>query len=246
VESQHQCLRLDIADWELPEDPVDAIALASDDVWLSNNWAQQNVFDFVALGGSPYAPIRFLFSVTNDGVSPERAYLEPEGLAPGMKLTVTPRIVTLQPKQTFVFRCLLELDEQVIDTGCRNDRAFLLWAWRETTQAFERWGGCKYVVRPRKGVMVELSGWWSFDLRIPISGAVVPDPGPGSVLVRVAFDGGERSWRRVPLQAGGTFVLELDAGNHEGVELVAHFEGSADFGPAYSEILVLARSKSVG
>jgi hypothetical protein len=77
-------------------------------------------------------------------------------------------------------------------------------------------------------------------------GAVVPDPGPGSVLVRVAFDGGERSWRRVPLQAGCTFVLELDAGNHEGVELVAHFEGSADFGPAYSEILVLARSKSVG
>ena len=41
AESAHQCIRCEIADWDLPEDPVDAIALASDDVWLSNNWAQQ-------------------------------------------------------------------------------------------------------------------------------------------------------------------------------------------------------------
>jgi V8-like Glu-specific endopeptidase len=42
-------------------------ALASDDVWLSNNWSQQNVFDSVAC--SPYALLPLTFSVTNDGVS---------------------------------------------------------------------------------------------------------------------------------------------------------------------------------
>jgi hypothetical protein len=245
AEHEHQCLRLDISDWDLPEDPADAIALASDDVWLSNNWAQKNVFDFVALGGSPYAPLPFSFSVTNDGVSPERAYLEPEGLAPGMKLTITPRIATVQPKQTFIFRCALELDEKIINTGCRNDRAFILWAWRETVEAFERWGGCKYTVRPRKGVVVELSGWWSFDNRIPVSGAVVPDPGTGSVLLRSAFDGAKGSWQRVPLHAGGTFAVDLPGGDHQKVELVAHFEGSADFGPAYSQVLVLTPPEPV-
>ena len=246
AEHEHQCMRLDIADWELPDDPVTAIALASDDVWLSNNWGQKNVFDFVALGASPYAPIAYDFSVTNEGVKPERAYLEPEGLAPGLKLTVTPRRRVIAPKETAIFKCLLELDDKVIDAGCRNDRAFVLWAWRENDESCERWGGCKYTVRPRKKTETRLAAWWGFDGVIPVSGGVSPDPGGGSVLVRVGFDGGEGTWRRIPLAAGGTFAFDLKSGKAKSAELVAHFEGSGDFGPSDSPLVKIEEPEPVG
>ena len=141
----HQCLRCDIADWELPTDPPGVIALASDDVWLSNNFGQKNVTQFVALGGSPYEPISFQYSVTNDGIDSERAFLEPEGLPLGMKLTVSPRLRVIAPKETAIFNCTLELDANVIgDPHCTNDREFLLVTWRVAHDSPERWGACKY------------------------------------------------------------------------------------------------------
>ena len=107
-DKKHQCLRCDIADWDLPEDPADAIALASDDVWLSNNWGQKNVTRFVPLSGSPYEPILFEYSVTNDGIDSEKAFLEPDWLPVGMKLTVSPRLRVIAPKETAIFNCTLE------------------------------------------------------------------------------------------------------------------------------------------
>jgi hypothetical protein len=243
AESAHQCIRCEIADWELPEDPVDAIALASDDVWLSNNWAQQNVVDFVAVGGSPYAPIDFRYSVTNDGLFPEIAYLEPEGLPVGMKLTVTPRRRVIQPGKIAIFVCKLELDENVIDAGCKNDREFVLWTYRETNESFERWGACKYKVRPRHRTAVAIDGWWSFADVVSINGQVTPDPGGGRVLVRIAFEGEQPRWQAVVLQAGGAYSIDVQAVGLGPVELVAHFEGSTDFAPAYSPILKVARPK---
>jgi len=56
------------------------VRLASDDVKLQNNNAQQNVFDFEALGGSPYEKIEFQFQVHNDYVETEVATLIPEAL----------------------------------------------------------------------------------------------------------------------------------------------------------------------
>jgi len=88
-------MRMEIIDWTIPAevDPAtgDTVALASDDVKLQNNNAQQNVFDFEAVTGSPYAPIVFPMQVHNDRVNTEIAALVPRGLPYGSKLTISPR-----------------------------------------------------------------------------------------------------------------------------------------------------------
>jgi hypothetical protein len=237
----HQCMQCEIADWELPKDPTGAMALASDDVWLSNNWGQKNVFSFVAVGASPYEPVPFDYSVTNDGIAPELAYLKPEGLAPGMRLTVTPRERTIAAGETAIFSCLLELDDAVIDSGCRNDREFILWTWRETEHAFERWGGCKYVVRPRKATVTTLEAWWSMDDTIHASGRVSPDPGGGHVELSVALDGQPATWIDVALQPSGSFTWTGTTGDHEAGELRARYPGSNMHAPSYSPAVQVQR-----
>ena len=236
-DNKHQCLRCDIADWDLPKDPTDVIALASDDVWLSNNWGQKNVTRFVALSGSPYEPIPFEYTVTNDGIDSEKAFLEPEGLPVGMKLTVSPRIRVIAPKETAVFNCTLELDDNVIGVGCKNDRAFLLVTWRVADDSAERWGACKYIISPRKGTEVTIGGSWSGE-GILVSG-VVNDKGTGSILLRTYFDGGDPKWRRVPLSPGGTYHIEFKPESDKPLELMAYYEGSADLADAYSPVLHL-------
>lgn len=59
-------------------------------------------------------------------------------------------------------------------------------------------------------------------------------------------DGGEGDWQRVNLAAGGTFTLDLDGSDHEFVEVMTHFEGSADFARACSDVLKLERLEPAG
>jgi hypothetical protein len=239
----HQCLRAEIADWELPTDPADAVALASDDVWLVNNWAQQNVNEFIALKSSPYKPIAFTYSLSNEGLEAETVFLEPEWLPYGAKLTVSPRTQIVAPDETTLFHCLLELDETIVDSDDRwtRDPEFLLVAWRTTEDAQERWGGCKYIIRPRRESGTDLNGDWS-RRSLRLHGFVAPDPGAGHVLIRIAVDGGEPRWIPTSLIEGGSFLLDVDV--DEGAsraEVVAQFEGNHLFGPSRSEVLELYR-----
>jgi hypothetical protein len=89
---------------------------------------------------SAYEPILFEYSVTNDGIDSEKAFLEPEMLPIGMKLTVSPRLRVIAPKETAIFSCTLELDDNVIEPGCKNDPEFLLVTWRVAGDSSERWG----------------------------------------------------------------------------------------------------------
>jgi hypothetical protein len=239
----HQCLRFDIADWDLPQDHADAIALASDDVWLSNNWGQKNVTEFVAKKGSPYEPIIFEYTVTNDGIDCEKAYLEPEGLPIGMKLTVSPRLRVIAPNETAIFLCTLELDDNVIASGSENDREFLLVTWRVADDSSERWGACKYKIRPRKKTEVTIDGHWNVLFPgIQVSGSVTPDSGSGSILLRTYFEGHEPTWRRVDLWPGGTYILQFSPEANVPLEVMAYYEGSAEIADAYSPVLHLTPS----
>ena len=240
-EGLHRCLQCEIADWELPDDPATAMALASDDTWISNNWGQKNVFDFVPKFFSPADPVEFDYSVNNDGVGPEVAYLKPEGLPPGAKLTVTPTQRTIRPGETAIFRCVLEIDEQVIQAGCRNDRKFVLWTWRETDHAFERWGGCEYTIAPRTGVTMKLSARWTHSDTIYARGSLSPSPGGGTVDVRIAFDGGPIRWVTAAIQPGGSFAWEGSGEGFTHADVTAHYRGSTQFSPADSPLVKIDR-----
>jgi M6 family metalloprotease-like protein len=151
--NDHQCIRTEIIDWTIPDavdpDTGDTVQLASDDVKLQNNSAQQNVFDFEALTASPYEAYEFEFQVHNSYVKNEIAVLLPEALPYGSKLTVIPAEAVIEPGKSFIFKCVLELDDSIITPDCKNDQGFKLTAWRRADEADENWGSCFYFVRPR-------------------------------------------------------------------------------------------------
>lgn len=140
----------------------------------------------MSLRSSPYDPVEFDYSVHNDARWGDYAYLEPDGLPYGMKLTVTPRGQTVPPKSTVIFRCKLEFDDAVLSAGCHSDRQFRIVTWRREPESTTLWGGVQYKVMPRKRCAVTLTGWWGMDGIVHLSGQVTPDPGGGVLRLRLA------------------------------------------------------------
>lgn len=242
-DTSHICLRAVIEDWEVPVNSSGE-ALASGDLWVSNNQAQQNVFNFVSASGSPFDPVVFEYSVSNTGPRPERALLEPEFLPPGVRLRVVPRTRVIQPGATALFRCTVTLDEETVRAGCRNDKTFMLYAYRETAHALVRWGGCKYVIKPRTRTATTLAGMWSHDL-LRLHGTVTPAPGGGEVRLRLLFEGSPvPQWTRVPMEPGGTFQLDGEFDFPAGTELRARavFDGDQELAPSRSGEVLLANA----
>ncbi|NNF63440.1 MAG: hypothetical protein HKN07_04200, partial [Acidimicrobiia bacterium] len=221
--NEHQCMRMEIIDWTIPAavDPAtgDTVALASDDVKLQNNNAQQNVFDFEALAGSPYPPIDFRMQVHNDRLRTEIAALVPDGLRYGSKLTITPREWAIPSGEARIFNCRLELDETIIVPGCDNDSGFLLTAWRRGGEADENWGSCFYHVRPRYRTGIELlDGSW-FHGRVRVYGRLMAltdtpldlaEDMPLWVRVRMLPDaaGSDPHWQTVQVLGDGSFTVD--------------------------------------
>lgn len=235
----HTCLLVQIEDYKIPEDSAGA-ALGSDDVWQVNNHAQKNVDKFEALSGSPFAPIEFDFSVHNAGVSPEMAYLEPDGLPYGMKLTVTPPQQLIHAGDTARFSCVLELDEKVIRTGCENDQRFQIYAWRRDPESTARWGGVEYEIRPREKTSTKLEGGWGSNNQITLRGTIAPDPGGGIVRIRLDFPKYQAFWVEVSAQPGGKFTWTgQPMGDGTKLQAVAWFEGNRKFGSSRSNLLDL-------
>jgi hypothetical protein len=236
----HNCLLVEIADYKIPRDS-DGAALGSDDVWQANNWAQKNVDQYVPVHGSPYEPIEFDFSVNNDGLQTEVSYLEPDSLPYGMTLTVTPPRRSIPPHTKVTFRCKLELDENVIDAGCRNDREFKIVVWRLEGDTTVKWGGVHYKVRPRNKSATKLTGFWNDDKTIQLNGSVSPDPGGGIIHIRLAFDGLAARWLVVPIMPGGAFVLNtLAPADTFKLDSIAVYEGSTLLAPSRSVPLQLS------
>ncbi len=230
----HTCLLAVIEDYRIPEDATGAVQ-ASDDVWVTNNHAQKNVDKFDALKNSPFTPIDFEFSVRNEGIGPEIAYLEPDGLPLGMTLTVTPAQHTIAAASTVRFHCTLALDDSIIEAGCENDQRFRLHAWRQDPESSARWGGVEYEIRPRQRVQVSLRGSWDGAGRVEFTGAVTADPGGGTVRVRVEFDGQQPVWKEATLGSGGSFSWSGAAPQGSAIaDAVAWFEGNRTFGAARS------------
>ncbi|WOH55369.1 hypothetical protein [Bradyrhizobium sp. BWC-3-1] len=235
----HNCILVDIQDYKIPRDS-DGAALASDDVWLANNWAQKNVDQFVPVHGSPYEPTEFDFSVNNAGLYPEVAYLEPENLPYGMTLTVTPSRRTIPPLTKVNFRCKLELDEEIINSGCRGDREFKIVVWRVESDTTVKWGGVHYKVRPRQKSATKLTGFWNMDQTIQLNGSVSPDPGGGIAHIRLAFEGLAARWETVLIMPGGAFVLNTKApAGAAKLEGMALYEGSTLLGPSRAPPLII-------
>jgi hypothetical protein len=232
-ESGHTCLRATIADYKIPEDAGTGIALASDDVVKANSEAIKNLDDHVELKSSPYEPDSFQFSVNNEGHRPEIAYIQPEGLPDGMRLTVSPPQQVVPPRSTVMFNCRLELDERIVDANCRSDTEFTILAWRMTPETSERWGGVTYRIRPRRKTTTSVSGGWYSD--VGVNGRVDPDPDGGEVRLRINFNNLPARWQAVPLAPGGTFQLALaiPAGATQ-LDVEAVYRGSRYFGPSKS------------
>jgi len=233
-EKGHTCLRATIADYKIPEDAGTGIALGSEDVKLANSEAIKNLDQHEALSASPYEPVTFEFSVNNERPTAQRAYLQPERLPMGMRLAVSPPEQSIAPNSTAIFKCRLELDSEVIDTGCRSDSEFTILAWRMTAETSVRWGGVTYRIRPRKKTTTTLSGGW-MGASAGLNGRVDPDPGGGEVRLRINFDNVPARWQAVPLNAGGTFQLDLmpPAGAKE-LDAEAVYRGSRDLSSSQS------------
>lgn len=256
----HQCLRMEIIDWTIPAevDPStgDTVALSSDDVKLQNNNAQQNVFDFEALSGSPYTPITFEMQVYNDYVEPERCSLVPSNLPYGSTIEISPAEAIIQPDSAQIFSCTLTLKEEIVRPGCDNDRGFLLSAWRRGIEADELWGSCFYWIRPRYRTRTELiRGTW-INGRVHLYGIVhvvaseasISTDAPHEVRVRLHFnpDGqSRREWFTVPLAADGSFQLVTEP--HKGEDLTAQvwFDRTDSLGSSTSDPMVLKHSKLI-
>jgi hypothetical protein len=250
----HQCMRMEIIDWTIPSgvDPAtgDTVALASDDVKLQNNNAQQNVFDFEALTSSPYPPINFPMQVHNDRVETEIAALVPSGLPHGSKLTISPREQAIPSGRARVFNCTLELDDAVIRPGCDNDSGFLLTAWRRAEEADEIWGSCFYHIRPRYRTNLELvQGSW-YHGRAVVHGVLhvladtaidLTEDQPLAARIRMLVDGqnGAPIWRTVPIQSDGSFFLDTTIEEGKTMVVVAWFDRTDRLGSSVSNEITL-------
>ena len=221
----HTCVMVEVADLRVPLDHTGA-ALASDDVWQANNKAQKNVDQIGPKSNSPFEPVEFEFSVNNSAQWPEVAYLEPEGLPYGMKLTVTPRRRTIGAGETAIFRCTLELDDKVIDASCRGDHNFRINAWRVDQESSIKWGGVEYQVRPRKRTTTDVGGSW-FNNDVEINGHVSPSNVTGRVRLRLAYTNHHARWVSVDLQPGATFSYKEKSPSAFGeLFVIALFEGN--------------------
>ncbi len=235
----HVCFRAQIGDRDVPVNDQ-GVALASDDTNAHNDWAQQNVFVLEAGADSPPDPVDFTFQVMNTGSYVETVRLVPRGLGPGSRVTVMPAELSIAPRSRGLFRVRVELEEYLLDARCGKDIAFVLEAWRVDDHAEERWGGAKYVIKPRRRTETVLDGS-IMPSQVHLHGHVSPDVGAQQLLLHIQLPGEPSVWEALTLGPASTFdfVLDGDFPPNEEIRATAHFDGTNDFARSTSETVTL-------
>ncbi len=236
----HVCFRAEIGDRDVPVNDA-GVALASDDTNHHNNWAQQNVFILESVADSPPKPVEFMFQVSNTGSYIEEARLVPRGMGPGARLTVTPAVLRIAPRSRGMFRIKVELEEYLLDARCNKDITFILEAWRRDDDSEERWGGAKYVIKPRRRTETVLDGGIMFE-RVHLFGHVSPDVGAQRLLLHIQIPGQPSVWETITLGPAATFDFELEGEFPAGEEVLAtaHFDGTVEYARSVSDTLTLS------
>ncbi|WP_282607010.1 hypothetical protein [Pelagibius sp. Alg239-R121] len=231
----HLCFRAQIGDRDVPRNN-DGVALASDDTDASNDWAQQNVFEFEAEADSPPDPVEFTFEVNNAGSYVEDVSVVPAGLDAGAVVKVTPDRMRIAPRSRGYFRVRAELSERLLYANCGKDIDFRLEVLRLEDHAQERWGASRYVIKPRFRTETVLNGGLMPE-RLTLFGHVSPDVGAQDVLLQIQRVGRPTVWTRVPLGPASTFDFEIedDFPANEEVRAVAYFDGSFEHAKSRSK-----------
>ncbi|QUS59043.1 hypothetical protein [Pseudovibrio brasiliensis] len=236
----HLCFRAMIGDRDVPRDD-NGVALASDDTDASNDWAQQNVFEFEAPADSPPDPVHFTFEVNNKGSYVEKVTLVPVGLDSGATVMIYPSHMQIAPFSRGSFRVQVQLEERLLDALCNKDIDFRLEVWRDDDHTQERWGSSRYVIKPRRRTKIELDGTISPE-RVRLFGAVTPDIGAQEILLNIKRANEPALWERITLGPASTFDFELtglfSAGDE--VRAVAYFDGSFEHAKSVSEEITLS------
>jgi hypothetical protein len=142
--------------------------------------------------------------------------------------------------QTAIFHCKLELEEQIIRSGCENDQRFRIEAWRQDAESSARWGGVEYEIRPREKTDTKLSGTWYYANEVILNGTIAPDPGGGVVHIRLDFENQQARWVTVACAPDGTFTWSGHAPeNSRMLEAIAWFEGNRKFSSSRSNAIKL-------
>ena len=172
----HFCLKARIKDYGV------AGGGGADEV-RRNDEAQKNVTRVQVLGSSPYRPAQFQVEVTNAGPVDERAFLIPVGYGEGSRIAVLQSLLLVPAKGSATFDVVLELDEDRVPFGVRNDFSTQLVVWRETDHSCERWGGCTVIVEPRHDSTCSVRlGSWTVGHDLAVAGNV-PSATGGTVTV---------------------------------------------------------------
>jgi hypothetical protein len=232
----HFCWRAQVAGFELGSG-ANAVVI-SQDAKISNNWAQQNIFDADIVYASPPEPLTASFSVYNDGPFIERAFLEPVGLPRGATAIISPATLIVPPESRRRFSIRIEVDEALTRSPCARDFDVLFQCWREEEHHPEEWGASLFKLHLREKTETTVAGQWLAET-LRLHGDVSPSAATGRVSLRLDFLSGEPAvWITTPLSVGGAFdeVVDTSGIEHDGlVSVTAHYEGSTVHARSSSE-----------
>jgi hypothetical protein len=231
----HVCWRAELGRFKIGQGPTSQVVV--NDASVTNNWAQQNIFESDVITASPPQPLESRFSVTNNGPFTESAHLVPMGLPRGARLRVRPRELSVPPYSTRTFALRFEFDEEMIDDPCRRDMEILLRCLRDEDHYEELWGASLFRLHLRRKTVLRLDGTW-FGPEIALSGNIEPAIGVGRVAIRLDFQtGAPAKWISAQLTPGGTFDASFDASDvteSSQALATAHYEGTSIFAAAAS------------
>ncbi len=244
---EHFCWRAQVAGFELGSGP--SAVVISQDAKISNNWAQQNIFETDIDYLSPPEPLETMFSIYNDGPFIERAYLEPIGLPRGATAIIRPANLVVPPSSRRHFSIRLEFDEALTLTACQRDIDVLFQCWRQEDHHAEEWGASLFKLHLRRKTQTTVAGQWLANT-LTLQGNVTPAAATGKVWLRLDFMSGEAArWIETPLSVGGAFDEVVDTSGIENDDLVtvaALYQGSAIYAKSTSPPVLIGRQGPAG
>jgi hypothetical protein len=233
----HVCWRAQIGRFEVGEGGTAQTIVT--DASVTNNWAQQNIFEADVTYASPPAPLVARFSVGNDGPFVERAKLVPQGLPEGVTLRVRPRILRVPAYSRRSFSLRFEFDEALVHDRCRREMNVLLQCLRFEEHFEEPWGASLFNIRLKRQTDSVLQGSW-FGNNLTLEGDLEPPVSVGHVRIRLDFDNGQAAtWVDADLSPGGTFDAAFSTAgvSHGGrVYAAAYYSGTDVFAPCVSPV----------